>query len=122
MAVEKTHHQAYDSHYHLVCTVKYRKTLLNNDIPLAIVQIAQEIGDAVAYRLRRDRPVAARDRLQDRPIHAVMNRKEPAIDSLKRVAGILSIRKRRRSEAHRQNEDRDCALHADPIMCQRQIM
>ena len=45
MAVEKTHHQAYDAHYHLVFTVKYRKALLNSSVPLAIKQIAQEIAE-----------------------------------------------------------------------------
>jgi putative transposase len=45
MAVLRTHHQSYDAHYHLVFTVKYRKSLLNNDISLAIVRIAEEIGE-----------------------------------------------------------------------------
>ena len=44
MAVIKTHHNAYDTHYHLVFPVKYRKTLLTNDVPLAISRIAQEIA------------------------------------------------------------------------------
>jgi putative transposase len=44
MVVRKTYHNAYDTHYHLVFPVKYRKALLTNDIPLAITQIAQEIA------------------------------------------------------------------------------
>ena len=44
MAVKKTHHNAYDTHYHIVFTVKYRKALLTNDIPLAIARIAEEIA------------------------------------------------------------------------------
>src|SRR3989338_7741619 len=44
MAVKKTHHNAYDTHYHIVFPVKYRKALLTNDIPLAIARIAQEIS------------------------------------------------------------------------------
>jgi|SRR3989344_3583819 len=44
MAVLRTHHQAYDAHYHLVFTIKYRKALLNHDIPLAISALAQEIA------------------------------------------------------------------------------
>jgi putative transposase len=41
----KSNHCAYDAHYHLVFPVKYRKALLSNDIPLAIVEIAKEIGE-----------------------------------------------------------------------------
>lgn len=44
MAVVKTHHNAYMTHYHIVFPVKYRKTILQNDIPLAIVKIAEEIA------------------------------------------------------------------------------
>ncbi len=44
MAVIKTHHNAYDTHYHIVFPVKYRKALLADDIPLAIGTIAKEIG------------------------------------------------------------------------------
>ena len=44
MAVVRTHHNVYNTHYHIVFPVKYRKALLTNDIPLAIVAIAQEIG------------------------------------------------------------------------------
>lgn len=40
----KSNHCAYDTHYHIVFPVKYRKSLLNQDIPLAIVEIAKEIG------------------------------------------------------------------------------
>ena len=45
MAVLRTNHNAYDAHYHLVFTVKYRKALLTNDIPLAISALAQEITE-----------------------------------------------------------------------------
>ena len=44
MVVKKTHHNAYDTHYHIVFSIKYRKALLTNDIPLAITQIAEEIA------------------------------------------------------------------------------
>jgi putative transposase len=44
MTVVKTHHNIYDTHYHIVFPVKYRKTLLTNEIPLAISDIAQEIS------------------------------------------------------------------------------
>ena len=45
MALVRTHHNAYDTHYHIVFPVKYRKALFGNDIPLAIKQIAGEIGE-----------------------------------------------------------------------------
>ena len=44
MALLRTHHNVYDTHYHIVFPVKYRKALLQDDIPLAIVDIAQEIS------------------------------------------------------------------------------
>ena len=44
MAVTKTHHNVYTTHYHIVFPVKYRKALLTDEIPLAIVAIAQEIA------------------------------------------------------------------------------
>jgi len=45
MALVRTHHNAYDTHYHIVFSIKYRKALLTDDVPLAIVQIAQEISE-----------------------------------------------------------------------------
>lgn len=45
MALVRTHHNVYDTHYHIVFPVKYRKSLLTNDIPLAINAIAQEIAE-----------------------------------------------------------------------------
>lgn len=45
MAVEKTFHNAFDTHYHIVFPVKYRKALLQEDIPLAINHIAEEISN-----------------------------------------------------------------------------
>jgi putative transposase len=44
MAIVRTHHNAYSTHYHIVFPIKYRKCLLNNDIPLAINHIAEEIS------------------------------------------------------------------------------
>ena len=44
MAVTKTSHNVYTTHYHIVFPVKYRKALLTNDIPLAINKLAEEIG------------------------------------------------------------------------------
>ena len=45
MAVVKTHHNAYTAHYHIVFPVKYRKALLQGDVPLAIVTTAKEISE-----------------------------------------------------------------------------
>lgn len=44
MAVVRTHHNAYDTHYHIVFPVKYRKDRFTDSIPLAIGTIAKEIG------------------------------------------------------------------------------
>lgn len=44
MTIKSTHHNVYDTHYHIVFPVKYRKALLQDEIPLAIAQIAQEIS------------------------------------------------------------------------------
>lgn len=44
MSLRRTYHNVYDTHYHIAFPVKYRKALLADDIPLAIVAIAQEIG------------------------------------------------------------------------------
>ncbi len=44
MAVKKTHHNAYETHYHIVFPLKYRKALLHDDVPLAIGRIAEEIA------------------------------------------------------------------------------
>src|SRR3989338_8234761 len=44
MVVKKSNHNAYDTHYHLVFPIKYRKALLNNQISLAITKIAEEIA------------------------------------------------------------------------------
>ena len=41
----KSNHCAYDTHYHIVFPVKYRKALLDKQSPLAIVKIAKEIGE-----------------------------------------------------------------------------
>jgi putative transposase len=45
MTVIRTHHNIYDTHYHIVFPVKYRKALLKDAVPLAISQIAKEIGE-----------------------------------------------------------------------------
>ncbi len=44
MVLTRTNHNVYETHYHIVFPVKYRKALLTNDIPLAIAKIAEEIG------------------------------------------------------------------------------
>ncbi len=44
MAVVRTHHNVYDTHYHIVFPVKYRKALLENEIKLALLELAREIS------------------------------------------------------------------------------
>ena len=44
MTLKKTHHNVYDTHYHIVFPVKYRKVLLQNEVPLAIAKLAEEIA------------------------------------------------------------------------------
>ena len=44
MSLKRTYHNIYDTHYHIVFPVKYRKALLQNDIPLAIGKLAEEIA------------------------------------------------------------------------------
>ena len=43
--MRRTKHNVYDTHYHVVFPVKYRKALLTNDVPLAIVEIAAGIAE-----------------------------------------------------------------------------
>ena len=44
MALERSYHNAYTTHYHIVFPVKYRRALLKDDVPLAIKSIAEEIS------------------------------------------------------------------------------
>src|SRR6266446_913633 len=44
MAATKSFHCAYDTHYHVVFPVKYRKALLNEEIATAIKALAHEIS------------------------------------------------------------------------------
>ena len=43
MGVTKSNHSVYDTHYHIVFPVKYRKALLLEHIQSAILEIAKEI-------------------------------------------------------------------------------
>ena len=45
MAIIHTHHNVYETHYHIVFPVKYRKTLLTDTIPFAIKEIAHDISE-----------------------------------------------------------------------------
>lgn len=45
MTLNQIYHNVYDTHYHIVFSVKYRRALLTAEIPLAISQIALEIGE-----------------------------------------------------------------------------
>ncbi len=43
--VQKGYHCAYDTHYHIVFPVKYRKALLDDRLTKKIKQVAMEIGE-----------------------------------------------------------------------------
>lgn len=43
--VKKSNHCAYQTHYHIVFPVKYRKALLHEEITAEIKKIAAEIGE-----------------------------------------------------------------------------
>ncbi len=45
MVVRKGYHYAYETHYHLVLPVKYRKALLSPEIEKTIVEITKAIGE-----------------------------------------------------------------------------
>jgi len=45
MVLLRTAHNAYDTHYHIVFPVKYRKALLDHDVSLAILAIARGIAE-----------------------------------------------------------------------------
>ena len=45
MSLVRTSHNIYDTHYHIVFPVKYRKALLRDEVPLAIGEIAREISE-----------------------------------------------------------------------------
>ena len=45
MVVKKAAHCAYQTHYHIVFPVKYRKALLSTEVEKSIVEIAGEIGE-----------------------------------------------------------------------------
>ena len=50
MTLKRGHHCVYDTHYHLVCPVKYRKILLNELIVKRIKEIAEEIEERFELR------------------------------------------------------------------------
>ena len=45
MVVKKAAHCTYQTHYHIVFPVKYRKALLSTEVEKAIVEIAREMGE-----------------------------------------------------------------------------
>jgi len=53
MSLTRTHHNVYDTHYHIVFPVKYRKALLNKEVELAIVRIAREIAERYDIEFER---------------------------------------------------------------------
>ena len=53
MDIKKASHCAYQTHYHIVFPVKYRKSLLREEITEAIKRIAQEIGERYEIEFER---------------------------------------------------------------------
>ena len=45
MVVKKARHCAYQTHYHIVFPVKYRKALLSSGVEKAILEISKEISE-----------------------------------------------------------------------------
>ena len=45
MVVKKARHCVYQTHYHLVFLVKYRKALLSSKVEKAILEISQEVSE-----------------------------------------------------------------------------
>jgi len=53
MSVVRTWHNVYESHYHIVFPVKYRKALLTDDIPRAITEIASQISERYSIEFEK---------------------------------------------------------------------
>jgi putative transposase len=53
MGIKRASHCVYQTHYHIVFPVKYRKSLLSNEITLAIKAIAAEIGERYEIEFER---------------------------------------------------------------------
>jgi putative transposase len=49
----KGHHCAYDTHYHVVFPVKYRKALLDNHVTRAIKEIAQAMEERYEFHFEQ---------------------------------------------------------------------
>ena len=53
MEVKKGHHCAYQTHYHIVFPVKYRKALLSDEIVQAMKEIAGELEERYAFEVEQ---------------------------------------------------------------------
>lgn len=53
MNIKKARHCAYQTHYHIVFPVKYRKSLLREEIRLEIKAVASEIGERYEIEFER---------------------------------------------------------------------
>ena len=53
MIVKKSSHCAYQTHYHLVFPVKYRKALLLPEVEKAIVEISSELSERYEIEFER---------------------------------------------------------------------
>ena len=61
MTIKKGYHCVYETHYHLVFPVKYRKALLNSEIEIALVKIIKEIE--LRYELEVEKMGADNDHI-----------------------------------------------------------
>jgi len=61
MAVKKGYHCAYETHYHIVFPVKYRKALLSQEIERELIRITKEIE--IRYDLEIEKLGADKDHI-----------------------------------------------------------
>jgi len=53
MTLTRAHHFVYDTHYHIVFPVKYRKALLRNEIATYLKEISYEIAQRYEFELEQ---------------------------------------------------------------------
>ncbi len=53
MTLKRTYHNVYDTHYHIVFPVKYRKALLTHEVPKTISKIAEEISSRYSIEFEK---------------------------------------------------------------------
>jgi putative transposase len=51
--LKRSSHAVYTTHYHLVCTVKYRKSLLRGDIERSLFNISHELAERYEFEIEK---------------------------------------------------------------------